>query len=81
MPLTGEVSFDTIDQYLKTDLGEAQTLDLSGLEELDSTLVALILRWSRQKAASGKKLTVTNAPNQLTSLIELYGLQEIIRTQ
>lgn len=54
--------------------------DLSGLERIDSAAVAVMIEWQRQ--AMEKKLTLQfhALPDNLISLIRLYGLNDQLIT-
>ncbi len=52
------------------------TVDLSSLEELDSTVVAAALQWLREAKKRGGKLQVINAPDKFWNIAELYRVKE-----
>ncbi len=55
------------DSRIKIDLSEAQGSD--------SALVALLLAWTRRAKAP---LSCQNVPDEITSLIDLYGVTELL---
>lgn len=54
------------------------TLDFTNVWAVDSSAVALILAWLRRSKSEGVTLTFANVPDNLKSLIKLYGLEEVI---
>lgn len=54
------------------------TLDFANVWAVDSSAVALILAWLRRGKSEGVKLTFANVPDNLKSLIKLYGLEDVI---
>ena len=87
LALTGELSFDTIPQVLeesaayaaRTDLPDRLTIDFSGITNVDSSAVALLLDWRRMAVKRGKTLVFVNLPANLLALAELYGVAELIQ--
>lgn len=54
-------------------------VDLSGLEEVDSSAVSLMLEWLRAAQRDKRKLGFINLPANLTSLATQYGVLEMIQ--
>jgi phospholipid transport system transporter-binding protein len=87
LALTGALSFDTIPQVLeesaayaaRTDLPDRLTIDFSGITNVDSAAVALLLDWRRMAVKRGKTLVFVNLPANLLALAELYGVAELIQ--
>jgi phospholipid transport system transporter-binding protein len=52
--------------------------DLAGVEQIDSSGIAVILGWLRAATAAGRTLKVANAPESLRSIAKLYGVEEIL---
>lgn len=52
--------------------------DLSAVTDVDSTAVAALLAWQRAARARGAVLSVVNAPANLTSLAQLYGVAQLL---
>lgn len=81
--LSGEVTFDTV-----TDLFESThfdfvddgtvTIDLSAVTRVDSAGLALLLEWLRDSRHKNCRLRFTNIPEQLNSLMEVTGLDDVI---
>lgn len=53
-------------------------VDLDGLERVDSSLLALLLRWLRRERKRGVALRFSGFSDQLTSLIDLYDLRPLL---
>lgn len=54
------------------------TIDLGKVTEVDSTIVSMLLEWLRAMQKNNQALRVTNMPDSLKSLIQLYGVTELI---
>ena len=53
-------------------------VDLSAVDAVDSSALAVIFGWVRQAKQKGHALMVANPPAQLMSLAELYGVVELL---
>lgn len=53
-------------------------LDFSGVDEVDSAAVSLLLEWVRRAAQLGRKLRIKNLPDNLRCLVKVYGLEELL---
>ena len=53
-------------------------LDASGLLELDTAALAVLLACQRQAQAAGRQLRVTAAPPKLAQLARLYGVDPLL---
>ena len=56
----------------------ARAVDLAGVEELDSSALALLLAWLREAKKRDTTLSFTNLPQGLTTIAELYGVSELL---
>ncbi len=54
------------------------TIDLGKVTEVDSTIVSMLLEWLRVTRKNNQALRVINMPDSLKSLIQLYGVTELI---
>ena len=54
------------------------TVDFSGVAEVDSSALALILEYRRAAEAAGKRVHVSNLPASLKTLADLYGVTDLI---
>jgi phospholipid transport system transporter-binding protein len=86
LKLTGALSFETLPAVLaesaqfaaRTDLPDRLVIDFSGITDIDSSAVALLLEWRRQALARRKSLEFVNLPANLMALAELYGVADLI---
>lgn len=53
-------------------------LDASGLQTLDTSVIAVLLECRRVAQAAGKTLQVVGAPPKLGQLAKLYGVEGLI---
>lgn len=53
-------------------LKSARSIDLSGVDDVDSSAIGVLLAWERASIGPGGPLPVTGAPAGLTSLAHLY---------
>jgi len=53
-------------------------VDLSAVTEVDSAALALLFDWLRISRAAGRRMTVRSMPATLTSLADLYGVDELL---
>ena len=58
--------------------GEHVLVDLSGVTEVDSSAVSLLLEWRREAAKANRRIDYANVPANLKSLAELYGVSHLI---
>jgi phospholipid transport system transporter-binding protein len=61
--------------------GEHVQVDLSGLERGNSVAVALLMAWLRTAQGDDKSLVFTGAPAELTNIIELSGMSDVLPLQ
>ncbi|MDV6347161.1 STAS domain-containing protein [Nitrosomonas sp. Is35] len=54
------------------------TIDLNQVTEVDSTIVSVLLEWQRATRKNRHALQFINMPESLKSLIQLYGVAELI---
>lgn len=64
---------------LKLFVRDGLVVDLSQLEEVDSSAVSLLLEWLREAQRNQRKLRFTNLPDNLKSLATLYGVLDLIQ--
>lgn len=53
-------------------------IDLSQLTVVDSSAVATLLAWKRAASARGASVTFRSLPPNLLSLVELYGVADLL---
>lgn len=62
-------------------IADGQTqIEMGDLTVVDSTAVATMLAWQRAACSSGKSLVFSNLPANLQSLVNLYGVAELLNT-
>jgi phospholipid transport system transporter-binding protein len=89
LKLKGALSFETLPSVLaesaqftaRTDLPDRLVIDFSGITDIDSSAVALLLEWRRQALARAKTLEFVNLPPNLVALAQLYGVADLIQPQ
>jgi phospholipid transport system transporter-binding protein len=54
------------------------TIDLAKVTEVDSTIISMLLEWLRATRKNSHPLQFVNMPESLKSLIQLYGVEELI---
>lgn len=58
--------------------GRSLTIDLEKVTEVDSTAISMLLEWLRSVRHNSDSLQIINAPKNLNSLIQLYGVADMI---
>jgi phospholipid transport system transporter-binding protein len=53
-------------------------VDLSGVTEVDSSAVSLLLEWRRAAARANRQIDFVNLPESLGSLADLYGVSHLL---
>jgi phospholipid transport system transporter-binding protein len=53
-------------------------VDLSGVTEVDSSAVSLLLEWRRAAQAAARRIEFVNIPPNLKSLADLYGVADLL---
>lgn len=53
-------------------------VDFSGVTEVDSSAVSLMLNWLREGSKRGRQFRFTNLPENLKSLAAVYGVLDLI---
>lgn len=78
----GPATIDNITALTKQGLSmlneTACIVDLSQVTEVDSTIISMFLEWLRAAHQSSFELNFINMPSSVASLIQLYGITEII---
>ena len=54
------------------------SVDLSGLEQADSSALAVMLALKRRAVLEGAKVTFASIPPGLTALAHVYGVEELL---
>jgi phospholipid transport system transporter-binding protein len=58
--------------------GEDVTIDLGRVTEADSAAISLMLEWRREAARRRFRIRFLNMPQNLQSLMQLYGVSELM---
>jgi phospholipid transport system transporter-binding protein len=58
--------------------GGVSAVDLSGVTELDSSLLAVLFAWMREARGRGGALAIEHLPGELKSLAQLYGVAGLL---
>ena len=66
------------DRAFRTCSGPSLTVDLAGVTEVDSTAVSLLLEWRRAAQREKRAIDYVNYPENLKSLMQLYGVSELL---
>jgi phospholipid transport system transporter-binding protein len=53
-------------------------IDLAQLAEVDSSAISMLLEWQREADRRSCSLRLVNIPLNLRSLVQLYGLSELM---
>jgi phospholipid transport system transporter-binding protein len=80
MALSGPVTLANVEEVLEEGRRQLQDgverIDLSGVTEMDSALLALLLAWLRE--AKGRSLVLENQPAALRTIARLYGVESLL---
>jgi phospholipid transport system transporter-binding protein len=55
-----------------------ESVDLAGVTEMDSALLALLLAWLREAKSRSRSLTLANPPPALSTIARLYGVDTLL---
>jgi phospholipid transport system transporter-binding protein len=84
--VSGPLSFATAGALLEPGArfigsGEADSIDLAGVQGADSAGLALLIEWLSLAQAAGRPLHYTNIPNQLMQLARLCDVEPLLSGQ
>ncbi|GAB4128341.1 MAG: hypothetical protein Fur0040_11240 [Sideroxydans sp.] len=81
--VSGPLTLETVAAHRALGLGAgSQTVvDLSAVSDVDSSAVSLLLSWLRQAQTVHAEVSIRHLPANLRSLIDLYGLSDILDRQ
>jgi phospholipid transport system transporter-binding protein len=77
-PLTISTAADTLAEAERAWPPQGWTIDLSGLEQVDSAALSVLLSWQRKARSESAAIKVTNVPPSLCSLADVYGVRDLI---
>lgn len=80
LQVSGRLTKDEVSALVGADLQAQDTLvvDLAAVEAVDSAAVSLLLSWLRRAQRNQVTLCFVNVPENLASLIGLYGVAELL---
>ena len=82
LAVSGPVTLANVAQVLEEGYAAiragAGAVDLAGVTELDSSLLAMLLAWLREAARTGRTLQFDHLPGGLTTIAQLYGVDELL---
>ena len=82
MALSGPVTLANAAQVLEEGRQHlqdgVQSVDLAGVTELDSALLALLLAWVREAKSRNRELALANPPQALRTIARLYGVDTLL---
>jgi len=81
LTLLGELDRETLMPFWaarKKLMSDIRCLDVSGLERVDSSGLALLVHLREEARQQGVSLTIAGVTDRLHTLIALYNLQDII---
>ncbi len=85
LSVEGSVTIDNVASVVARGIGLLDqgdvTIDLAGLTDADSSVVSLLLEWRREAALRNRQVCIANMPENLQSLVRLYGVSELINLQ
>ncbi|RLA16945.1 MAG: NTP-binding protein [Gammaproteobacteria bacterium] len=81
--VTGPVVFATAGELLETSrelfaAAASLRVDLSGVTEVDSAALALLIEWSRQAHQQHRTIRIEHTPEKLMAIARLTGTGDII---
>lgn len=78
----GPVTLANVAQVLEAGYAQirdgAAAVDLTGVTELDSSLLALLLAWQREARRLGRGLEFAHLPQGLATIARLYGVVDLL---
>lgn len=83
MNVKGKMTLETATALLARGTAECGDdglveVDLVGVDEVDSSGLAVLFGWQRIAQARGNSLRIINPPRSLISLAEVYGVAELL---
>ena len=82
LTLSGPVTLENVAQVLQEGLQQiregARTVDLGGVTELDSSLLAMLLTWLREAKQRSSEIAFANLPQGLETIARLYGVEGLL---
>lgn len=82
--LEGAIDFYTVAQLRRQGekaiaaIDDAITIDLAGVQKMDSSIASLLCCWHRFAKKSQKRVVLNNVSHSLQNLLQLYGIKNIL---
>ena len=79
--IDGPVTLDNVGNLIAESAaldGDRVIVDLAGVTRADSSVLSLLLEWTRRFSGSGRQIAFANLGHDLQSLAELYGVVDLI---
>jgi phospholipid transport system transporter-binding protein len=79
--IDGPVTLDNVGDLIAEGTafeGDRVIVDLARVTRADSSLLSLLLEWTRRFGGSGRKIAFANLSPDLRSLADLYGVVDLI---
>lgn len=80
--LSGPVTLQNVTSQLNEGVNliraGALTVDLGGVTDVDSSLLAAIFAWIREAGLAKNSLAIENLPQGLQTLAQLYGVDQLL---
>lgn len=78
----GSVTVDNVVEITKQGIllldEDNLIVDLGGITEVDSSAVSMLFEWLRMAQARSQQFQLVNIPENLSSLVQLYGVTDFI---
>lgn len=82
LSVEGSITIDNVVSVVASGVAlfdrEDVTIDLGRVTEADSAAVSLLLEWRREAARRRLQIRFLNMPQNLQSLMQLYGVSELM---
>jgi len=82
LTLSGPVTLENVGDVLEEGLQQiregVRTVDLGGVTELDSSLLAMLLAWLRAARQRESEIAFVNLPQGLETIARLYGVDGLL---
>jgi len=77
-PVLMDNANEALTQSIALSMNEQLEIDFSGVTDIDTAALSLIMEWQRRALASKFTISFANLPVNLNSLAELYGVTSFI---
>ena len=77
-PVLMDNADEALNQSIVLSMNDQLEIDFSGVTDVDTAALSLIMEWQRRALATKCTITFSNLPANLNSLAELYGVTSFI---